>query len=90
MDEEIYAPGIWIVDDGSVFNRFGEKICTITPHINDTKNANLIASAPDMQDALYDLMRFIPCHCHKEHGDNEACPILIAENALKKSKRRMA
>lgn len=87
---DVYAPGLWMVEDGSVYNRFGEKICTVTPHVQDTENANLIASAPDMQDALYEIMRFIPCHCYKKHGDNEACPILIAEKALNRSKERAA
>lgn len=33
-------------------------------------------------DIVEDVLRFIPCHCHKEHGDNEACPALKIERLL--------
>lgn len=33
-------------------------------------------------DIVEDVLRFMPCHCHKEHGDNEACPALKIERLL--------
>lgn len=86
--EKSYTPGPWHANtpareedctDVTIREpRHGDLIATVT---QGKINAELIAAAPDLVRALEIISNYTKCQCSETHGDNENCPVLIAEQA---------